>query len=168
MTSILLLAAVADNGVIGAGNTMPWRLKSDLRRFRARTMGKPVIIGRKTYQSIGRALPGRSTIVISRDPTFAAPGILVTPSLPAAVEVARGEAMRRGVDTIVVAGGAEVYAQAMPIADRLEITQVHARPPGETTFPAIDPKLWHEVARCEHPAGEDDEHATTFIAYARN
>ena len=116
---------MSDNGVIGRGNALPWRLKSDLQHFRALTMGKPVIMGRKTYLSIGKPLPGRTTIVVSRDRAFAAPGILVAPSLEAAFAAARGDALRRGADAIVVAGGADIYAQVLPLASRLVVTQVH-------------------------------------------
>src|SRR5580692_11943085 len=105
MVPITLVAALAENGVIGRDGTLPWRLKSDMVHFRALTMGKPVVMGRKTYLSIGKPLPGRTTIVVSRDPAFAAPGIVVASSLDAALAVARGDALRRNVDTIVVAGG---------------------------------------------------------------
>jgi dihydrofolate reductase len=104
--NILLVAAIAQNGVIGRGNALPWRLKSDMQHFRALTMGKPVVMGRKTYLSIGRPLKGRTTIVVSRDRDFAAPGIVVAASLDDALTAARGDALRRNADTIVVAGGA--------------------------------------------------------------
>ena len=114
---ILIVAAIAENGVIGRGNALPWRLKSDMQHFRALTMGKPVIMGRKTYLSIGKPLAGRTTIVVSRDPKFAAPGIVVAPSLDAALAAARGDALRRNAEAIVIAGGADLYAQAMPRGD---------------------------------------------------
>ena len=150
---IVVLAAVAENGVIGRGNALPWRLKSDMAHFRALTMGKPVVIGRKTYLSIGKPLKGRTTIVVSRDRAFAAPGIVVAPSLDAALAAARGDALRRGADAIVVAGGAEIYAQALPMATRLAITEVHKRVEGDAHFPVIDPKLWREIARERAQAG---------------
>ncbi len=105
--------------MIGRGNALPWRLKSDMQHFRAVTMGKPVIMGRKTFLSIGKPLAGRTNIVVSRDPAFAAPGILVAPSLDAAFAAARGDALRRQVGEIIVAGGADIYAQAMPLAARI-------------------------------------------------
>jgi len=165
--NIVLLAAVAENGVIGRGNALPWRLKSDMAHFRALTMGKPVVIGRKTYLSIGKPLPGRTTVVVSRDRTFAAPGIVVAPSLEAALAVARGDALRRDVDTIIVAGGAEIYAQAFPLATSLAITAVHKCIEGDTRFPLIDPKMWHESARSEHAPATEDEASFAFVTYVR-
>jgi dihydrofolate reductase len=167
MPDIVLLAAVADNGVIGRGNGLPWRIKSDMQHFRAVTMGKPVIMGRKTYASIGRPLPGRTTIVISRDANFAAPGILVAPSLDAAIAAARGDAMRRGADAIIIAGGAAVYALALPLATRLAITHVHKSVDGDAHFPSIDPKLWREVARSEHAPGAEDDAGFAIVSYER-
>jgi dihydrofolate reductase len=164
---IILVAAVAENGVIGRDNALPWRLKSDMAHFRALTMGKPVIMGRKTYLSIGKPLQGRTTIVVSRDATFAAPGSVVAPNLDAAFDAARGDALRRGADAIVVAGGADVYAQAMPHATGLAITHVHTRADGDVRFPAIDPKLWRESDRIEHARGTDDEAAFAFVNYRR-
>src|SRR5271155_1410117 len=147
---IILVAAIAENSVIGRGNALPWRLKSDMLHFRALTMGKPVIVGRKTYLSIGKPLAGRTTIVVSRDRAFAAPNILVAPSLDVAFAAARGDALRRGADAIIVAGGAEIYAQALPHATRLAITYVHRGVDGDALFPPIDPKIWRETAREEH------------------
>jgi dihydrofolate reductase len=164
---ISLFAAIAENGVIGRGNGLPWRLKSDLQHFRALTMGKPVIMGRKTYLSIGRPLPGRTTIVVSRDRAFAAPGIVVAPSLDTAFAAARGDALRRNADAIVVAGGADIYVQAMPLATRLAITRVHLRAEGDAHFPAIDPDVWHETARSEQAPAAEDEAPFAFVTYER-
>ena len=164
---IILVAAIAENGVIGRDNALPWRLKSDMAHFRALTMGKPVVMGRKTYLSVGKPLQGRTTIVVSRDATFAAPGIVVAPDLEAALATARGDALRRNVDAIVIAGGADIYAQAMPHATRLAITHVRKRVDGDARFPAIDPKLWREIDRSEHEAGAEDEAAFAFVNYAR-
>jgi dihydrofolate reductase len=165
--NILIVAAVAENGVIGRGNALPWRLKSDMLHFRALTMGKPVVMGRKTYRSIGKPLAGRSTFVVSRDRGFAAPGIVVAPSLEAALAAARADAAKRNVDTIAVIGGADIYAQAMPLATRLAITHIHKRVEGDAFFPAIHPNAWREVDRSEHPAGADDEAAFAFVTYER-
>jgi dihydrofolate reductase len=165
---IVLVAAVADNGVIGRGGALPWRLKSDMQRLRAMTWGKPVVVGRTTYLSFTKKpLPGRTNIVVSRNPSFAAPGALVASRLDAALEAARGDALRRGVDTIVVLGGAEIYAQTMAIADRLMITRVHLQPDGDTKFPAIDPDIWRETGRTEHRAGPDDDASFTPLVYER-
>ena len=164
---IVLVAAIAENGIIGRGNALPWRLKSDMAHFRAVTMGKPVVMGRKTYLSIGKPLPGRTSIVVSRDVSFAAPGIVVAPSLDAALTVARGDALRRGADAIVIAGGGEIYGQIMERATRLAITQVHMRAEGDARFPLIDMRLWREIAREEHPAAAGDDAAFAIVDYVR-
>ena len=163
---IVIIAAVAENGVIGRGGTMPWRLKSDMQHFRALTMGKPVVMGRKTYESLKiKPLPGRTTIVVTRDANFTARGVLVAPSLEAALQAARGDALRRSAHAVMIIGGAEIYAQAMPLAGRLEITQIHMQPEGDTFFPAIDPAIWREAAREPHPAGPSDDAAYDFVSY---
>ncbi len=164
---IVLLAAIAENGVIGRDNTLPWRLKSDMQHFRASTMDKPVVMGHKTYQSVGKPLKGRTTIVVSRDPAFTAPGILVAPNLAAALEAARGDALRRNCGAIVVAGGGAIYMQAMPAATQLSITEVHKRVDGDARFPAIDLKLWRETARREHQPAAEDEVSFAFVTYER-
>jgi dihydrofolate reductase len=165
---IVLIAAVAENGVIGRGGDMPWRLKSDMRHLRKHTLGKPVVMGRKTWLSLSiQPLPGRTNIIVTRNKDFTAPGALVAPSLAAALEAAHGDAMRRGVDAIMIIGGAEIYAQAMPLADRLEITQIHMKPQGESLFPSIDPAVWREAAREPNPAGPDDDAAYDFVSYLK-
>jgi dihydrofolate reductase len=164
---LVQVAAVAENGVIGQGGRLPWRLKSDLAHFRSRTMGKPVVMGRKTYLAIGKPLAGRTNIVMSRDPSFAAPGTIVAASLDAALTAARGDALRRGVTEIVVIGGADLYRQTLPVADRLVITQVPLQPQGDATFPAIDRRIWKEVSRSEHPAGPGDDASFTVLVYER-
>jgi len=165
--SIVLIAAVAENGVIGRGGVMPWRLKSDMAHFKVLTLGKPVVMGRKTYLSLAvKPLPERTNIVVSRDPEFAAPGVLVARSLPAALEAARGDALRRGSDVMVI-GGADIYAQAMPFAGRLEITQVHLAPEGDTHFPPIDPAIWRETARNDQAAGPGDDAGFDTVTYQR-
>jgi dihydrofolate reductase len=168
MIALVLIVAVAENGVIGRDNALPWRLKSDMQHFRARTMGKPVVMGRRTFQSLARPLKGRTVIVVTRDPGFAAPGIVVAPSLDAALAAARGDALRRGADAVMVAGGGDVYAAVMPLADRIEMTLVHARPDGDTVFPPIDPAVWREVERIDHPAGPDDSADFAFVGFTRD
>ena len=164
---LMLVAAVADNGVIGRDNALPWRVKSDLARFKALTLGKPVVMGRKTFQSIGKPLPGRTNIVVTRDPTFAAAGVIATASVAAALACAQGDALRRGADGIAVIGGTEIFAQTMDLADSLEITEIHARPPGDTHFPPIDQSAWREVGRIAPAAGPQDEAAFSFVTYRR-
>jgi dihydrofolate reductase len=164
---IVLIVAVADNGVIGADGTIPWRLKSDQQRFKAITMGKPVVMGRKTFVSLKRPLMGRTNIVLTRDAGFRAEGAVVVNSFDAAYAVARGDALRRGASEIAVIGGSEIYALWMQSARRLEITEVHASPAGDTRFDAIDKGLWQEVARERHPAGPDDSVAFSYVTYRR-
>lgn len=163
---IVLVAAVAENGVIGRKGGLPWRLKSDLQHFRAVTLGKPVVMGRKTWESIGRPLPGRTNIVATRDRAFTARGAVVA-DLAAALEVARADALRRNVDAIAVIGGGDIYAQVFALATRLEITRVHARPDGETVFPPLDPAQWRETARRGFPAGPDDETSFDVLTFVR-
>jgi dihydrofolate reductase len=164
---IVLIVAVAENGVIGANGAMPWRLKSDLARLKALTLGKPVVMGRKTFVSIGRPLPGRTNIVVTRDGGFRADGVVVAHSFADAKLIAAGDALRRFATEIAVIGGAEIYAQSMDSADRLEITEVHARPDGDTHFPAVDPTAWEEVARVRNPAGSHDSADFSYVTYRR-
>jgi dihydrofolate reductase len=165
---IVLVVAVADNGVIGAGCAIPWRLKTDQRRFKAITMGRPIVMGRKTFLSFPRRpLPGRTNIVVTRDAGFRAAGAVVTSSLTEALALARADALRRSAAEIAVVGGAEIYAQCLGLADRLDVTEVHASPDGETRFPAIDAAQWEEVSRTAHPAGPDDSAAFSYVTYRR-
>jgi len=165
--TIVLLAAVADNGVIGRDNALPFRQSADLTRFKSLTMDRPIVMGRKTYLSIGKPLAGRTNIVISRDPEFAPEGTVVARSLDAALDVAREDARKRGADEIVVIGGTDVFVQTMPLADRMEITHVHAQPEGDTYFPPIDGTRWRIVARSDHPAGPRDDNAFSYVTYVR-
>jgi dihydrofolate reductase len=167
MMEIVLIVAVADNGVIGADNAIPWRLKTDLQRFKALTSGKPVVMGRKTFLSLRRPLPGRTNIVMTRDATFRKEGAVVTTSAAHTLDVARGDALRRFVTEITIIGGAEIYAQWIAQADRLEVTEVHATPAGDTRFGPIDKAVWEEVARRENAPGPDDSVAFSFVTYVR-
>jgi dihydrofolate reductase len=164
---IVLMVAVAENGVIGAGGSIPWRLKNDQQRLKTMTMGKPVVMGRKTFISLRRPLPGRTNIVVTRDAGFRAAGAVVTTSFADARAVALGDALRRGSPEIAVIGGAEIYAQWMESADRLEITEVHARPQGDTCFAAIEASDWEEVARLRNSAGSDDSADFSYVTYRR-
>lgn len=167
MRPVVIVAALARNGVIGRDNTLIWRLKSDLRRFRALTLGKPLIMGRKTYESIGKPLPGRETVVLTRDLDYGAPGVHAAQSLDGALALADTIAGRMGADEIVVAGGGEVYALALPYATRLHLTRVEAEPEGDAVFPDFDPRAFRETFRQAHPAGPDDEHPFVFIDLER-
>jgi dihydrofolate reductase len=164
---IILVVAVAENGVIGRDNQLPWRIRSDLKFFKSVTLNKPVVMGRKTYRSIGKPLPGRTNIVITRQQDFAAPGILVASGIDQALSAARGDALRRGADAIAVIGGTEIFAQTLPLADRLILTLVHANPPGDTYFPPVDPAVWREAERLPQPKGPDDEYGFTIVNYER-
>jgi dihydrofolate reductase len=164
---IVMIVAVAENGVIGAGGAIPWRLKSDMKRFRALTLDKPVVMGRKTFVSIGKPLPGRTNIVVTRDTGFRAAGAVVTGSSADARAIATGDALRRFATEIAVIGGAEIYAQWMACADRLEITEVHARPDGDTRLPDISAADWEEAARIRNPAGPDDSADFSYVTYRR-
>jgi dihydrofolate reductase len=167
MMEVVFVVAVAENGVIGSNGAIPWRLKSDMKRFKALTLNKPVVMGRKTFVSIGRPLPGRTNIVVTRDRNFRSSGAVVTNSFEAARAVALGDALRRFATEIAVIGGAEIYAQWMECADRLEITEVHARPDGDTRFAAIEPAVWQEVARVRNPAGPADSTDFSYVTYRR-
>jgi len=164
---LVLVAAVARNRVIGANQGLPWRLSSDLKRYKAVTWGKPMVMGRKTYLTIGRALPGRETIVVTRDPGFAAPGVLVAHELEAALDLAAERARAMGASEIIVAGGGEIYAQTIARAARLFITEVGLDAKGEIQFPPIDPGQWREVRREKGERGPRDEADFAFVDYER-
>jgi dihydrofolate reductase len=164
---IVLVVAVAENGVIGAGGAIPWRLKTDQQRLKAITLNKPIVMGRKTFESLLRPLPHRTNIVVTRDVNFRAAGAIVTSCFADARAIATGDALRRFATEIAVIGGAEIYAQWMDSADRLEVTEVHARPDGDTRLAAISPVEWEEVARQRHPAGPDDSADFSYVTYRR-
>ena len=160
---ITLAVAVADNGVIGRGGELPWRLPEDLRRFKAATLGKPVLMGRKTFESIGRALPGRLNIVLTRQPGWQPtdPAVRVAPDLDAALALA-GDAAE-----VTVIGGSEIYALALPRASRVLLTEVHAAPEGDTVLPRFDPREWREVSRERWPADARHAHDLSFVELER-
>lgn len=165
---IVLVYAVAENGVIGHDNAIPWRLKSDMQRFKALTMGKPIVMGRKTFESFPRRpLPRRTNIVVTRNAGYEAAGAVVVTTLDDARAVAVGDALRRGASEIAIIGGAEIYAQWMPLADRLEVTEVHAQPAGDTVMPPLDPARWVETARVRHPAAGEDSVDFSYVTYCR-
>lgn len=160
--AVVLVAAVARNRVIGNAGDLPWRLPADMKRFKAVTLGKPMIMGRKTFDSIGRPLPGRRTIVVTRDPTWSADGTESAPSLDAALAMARSG----DPDEIVIAGGGEIYAQALPWADAMRLTWVECEPDGDARFPEFDDADWRETFRESH-AAESGRPAFAFVDYAR-
>jgi dihydrofolate reductase len=164
---IVLVAAIGDNLVIGRDGQLPWRLKSDLQHFRKVTLNRPVVMGRKTHESIGKLLPNRTNIVLSRDLTLVAQGAVLATSLDAALSFARADAAKHGVDEIMVIGGSDIFTATMPMADRLEITHVHLSPEGDTVFPPIDPEVWEETWREEHYAGPDDDANFTLATYVK-
>ncbi len=160
-----LVAAIARNGVIGGGNKLLWRLPTDMKRFRALTMGKPLIMGRKTYESVGKPLPGRQTIIVTRDRSYATEGAHVVGDIEAALALAARLAAPDG--EIISAGGGEIYAQTIGQADRLFITEVDLAPEGDVRFPAIDAAMWREVKRERPGRGERDEADFVFVNYER-
>ena len=164
---LILVVAMAENGVIGRDNRLLWQIKTDMGRFRRLTMGKPMIMGRKTFQSIGKPLPGRETIVLTRDGEFSADGVHVAHTWDEAVAKGEELAARTGADAVAVAGGAEIYALAMPHVQTLFLTEVHTTPEGDAVFPPFDRSQFREVKREDHPKGPDDEHPFTFIDLQR-
>ena len=164
---ISLIVAVAENGVIGRGGALPWHVPSDLKTFRRITMGRPIIMGRKTYASIGKPLPGRDNIVVTRDPGFSAAGTDRAASIDEALDIARRKAAERGVDEIMVIGGADIFALTLPLADRIYLTRIHARPDGDVTFPEPDRLIWHEVSRSPVAPDPRDDAAATLVILER-
>lgn len=164
---VAIIAAVGENGVIGAGNNLPWRLPSDFAFFKRTTMGKPLIMGRKTFESIGRPLPGRTNIVVSRQKGYQPDGVIVIDSLEAALVHAQAIAKADGASEVVIGGGGDIYRAAMPFADRLYITHVVASPTGDTTFPAIDPDMWEVVDEPDIVPTPGDSAAFRVTIYER-
>ncbi|MGH9465548.1 MAG: dihydrofolate reductase [Thermoanaerobaculia bacterium] len=160
---VSIIVAVADNGVIGAGGAVPWHLRADLRRFKALTMGHHLIVGRKTWESIGRVLPGRTLLVVSRGRPGLPPGVALAPSLDAALETARAA----GETEAFVAGGAELYALALPLADRLYLTRVHATPEGDTFLPPYPDPLFLLTEQTEGLVDAASPLPHTFSTYDR-
>lgn len=162
-----MIVAAARNGVIGRDNALPWRLPDDLRYFRRVTMGKPVIMGRRTFESIGRPLPGRDNIVVSRNPQFRAAGTHVVHDLDQAYALARDAAYASGAEEVMLLGGAQLYAAALPQIQRIYLTQVHADISGDAFLPALNGDIWHEMSRQDHAAGNRNEFPFSFIVLER-
>lgn len=152
---------MAQNRVIGLNNRLPWRLPADLRYFRRITLGKPVVMGRKTFESIGKPLDGRTNIVVSRDPAYEAPGCVVASSLESALSAAAGAA-----ETMII-GGANIYAQALPTANRLYLTLIHHDVEGDTVFPEIAGTEWREIECVDHAPGPKNPYHYSFIVLQR-
>lgn len=167
MTDLAIIVAVAENGVIGRENALPWRLSEDMKHFKRITMGKPVVMGRKTYESIGKPLPGRENIVVSRNRAFHAAGVHLVSTLDEALALAGEIARRDGVNEVMVMGGAQIYALAMPVADRLYITEVHASVAGDAVLPAIEWASWREVSRERRAALPPNPYDYSFVCFER-
>ena len=162
---LAVMVAAAENGVIGKNNALPWHLPEDLRYFKRVTMGKPIIMGRKTFESIGRPLPGRTNIVITRNTTLQMEGVEVAYSLDEALDLAASIASHDGAQEAVVIGGAQIYREAIPAADRLYITEVHANVEGDTVLPAIDWARWRQVSRECWGAEPPNPYDYSFLRY---
>ncbi len=164
---IAQVVGIAQNGIIGFDGDMPWRLSTDLKRFKTITMGKPIIMGRKTFESIGRPLPGRLNVVVSRG-AYKADGVSSATSIEEAINISREWATENKVDEICIIGGGEIYRQSLPLADKLYVTHILAEPKGDTRFPDIDEAQWQVVSTERVPKSENDSAETIFVVYERN
>jgi dihydrofolate reductase len=164
---IVFVVAAAENGVIGRDGGLPWKLKSDMARFKALTINKPVIMGRKTFASLPKPLVHRTNIVITRDAAYTVPGAVVTQTIERALEIAQGDALRRGADEVAVIGGGEVFDALLPRAGRVELTRVHEQTKGDVVFADLPLSQWREVARQDHARGAGDDAAYTYLTYER-
>jgi dihydrofolate reductase len=164
---LAFVVAVAKNGVIGREGGLPWRLPTDLKHFRALTMGKPMLMGRRTWDSIGRPLPGRETIIVTRDRGFFAEGAHVAHTIEAGLGQAEEQAKRLQADTIMIVGGADLFAALLERADLIHFTEVDLSPPGDVIFPRLDPTHWVEIACEAPPRAPNDEANVRFLTYAR-
>ncbi|WP_281331116.1 dihydrofolate reductase [Polyangium sp. 6x1] len=166
---VAIIAAVADNGVIGIENRLPWRLPGDLAHFKATTMGKPILMGRKTWESIGeKPLPGRKNLVVTRREDYRANGAVVCHGWEEAIGRARLFAAEGGASEVVVIGGEALFAEALEVADRLYLTEVHARPAGDSYFPPFNRAEWREIARRDEPAQGAESPAYSILVLDRN
>jgi dihydrofolate reductase len=164
---ISMIVAVAENGAIGKDNKMLWHIPEDFKYFKETTMGKPLIMGRKTFESIGRPLPGRLSIVITRDPDWSYDGVVVVHDLDDAMSAAFADAQAKNVDEVMVAGGSQIYAQAMAQADRIYYTEVHRKYEHDASFPALDNAVWQEVSRTDHTGDGDKKPNYSFVVFDR-
>jgi dihydrofolate reductase len=164
---LIIVVAVAENGVIGRNNELPWRLPGDAKHFKRLTIGKPVVMGLSTLLSMGKALPGRANIVLTRDPNFSFPDVQVARDLESGLALAAREAERLGAKEIAVIGGAGVFAEALPRVARIELTEVHARPDGDTRFPVFDRTRWRETRRDGPHQEPGATHPYSFVTLER-
>ena len=160
---VTIVVAVADNGVIGLGNALPWDLPDDLQHFKRTTMGRPIIMGRKTFESIGRPLPGRLNIILTRDAAWQAPGVSAANSMEQAIDIAGDQALIDGADSVMVIGGAEVYRQALPFTSRVFLTRVHGNIHGDAFFDLEQIASWRQLSRLEVSASERNSHNFSVI-----
>ncbi len=165
---IVLIAAFAQNRVVGINNKLPWHLPEDLKYFKRTTTGKAIIMGRKTYDSIGRPLPNRTNIVITRNSDFKAEGVKVVSSLEAAIELAKEVNYINGIEEVMIIGGASIYEAALPMADRLYLTHVHSDVKGDAYFPEVNFSQWHEVAREDYQASDNNPYDYSFVVYDKS
>ncbi len=162
-----LIVAMAENRMIGQDGAMPWHISADLKYFKQVTMGAPVIMGRKTFQSVGRALPGRTNIVVTRDRHFDADGVEIVHDLDQAIRKAEALCLIEGRDEVFIIGGAQIYELALGKANRIYLTQIHATPPGDTSFPDLDPQQWQEISREAHQPESEGGPAFSFLILER-
>lgn len=167
MTHISMIVAAAENGVIGRDGQLPWRQPTDLKTFRRLTMGRPIIMGRKTFQSIGKPLDGRTNIVVTRDRAFRADGVHCVQSLEAAIAMAGPLVAASEAPEIMIIGGAELYRAAMPMATRIYLTRIHAKPIGDATFETPAAANWREVSTTPLPRAANDDHDATLTVWER-
>ena len=164
---LVLVVAVAENGVIGRKQQLPWRIPGDLKHFKAVTMGKPMVMGRKTYESIGKPLPGRTSIVLTRDKNWHAEGVVVGHSLGEVLKLANEYAQKTGATEIAIIGGSALFEETLQLAAKIELTEVHASPEGDVLFPKYDRNAWRETRREGPMQGEKDEFAYSVVTLER-
>ncbi len=162
---VSLIAAVAENGVIGRNNQLPWHIKSEFQYFKTTTLGHPIVMGRRSFESLGKPLPKRANIVVTRDTAFSAKGVIVAHSVEEGMKIAKDIAAKENVGEVFIGGGADIYRLSLPHADRLYLTEVHLKPEGDTLFPAFDRGDWKEMKREFHPKqeGETADYTITVL-----
>jgi dihydrofolate reductase len=167
LMKLSVIVAVAENGVVGRNNALPWHIPADLQYFKKTTLGKPIVMGRKTYESIGKPLPGRTNIVVSGNPDYCAEGVKVVSSVEQALVLAEDIALIDGCDELMVIGGAAVYELAIPRADRLYVTEIHAQVQGDAVLAPVDWAQWQEISRQRYSAEVPNHFDYSFVVYER-